>query len=192
MSGPLAMNPRTPGSGLLPSACCSLLLTLTRAVLPSIRSRTKMSFRSLVSRGTRFMALDQKATNLPFRLTDGETLMAFPCTSWLLTLTSSVKPVPRSWMNTSNAPFVSPGTRLLAKEEKATYLPPALIDAAELDEFPCSPVDETLTRSVVPVWRSRTKMSSAPFVSSGTRLGADDTKEMKRPPMEGLLLEPVA
>jgi hypothetical protein len=118
--------------------------------------------------------------------------MASPCSSLLFTLTRSVRPVCRSWMNESNAPFVSPATRLLAKDENTTNLPPALIDAAVEEELPCSPVEETLTRSVVPATTSRTKTSSVPFVSPATRFGALEMKVTKRPEMDGLWLDPFA
>ena len=42
----------------------------------------------------------------------------------------------------------------------------------------------TFTRSVVPVWRSRTNTSVAPLVSPGTRLVASETKATKRPSAE--------
>src|SRR4051812_11705296 len=57
----------------------------------------------------------------------------------------------------------------LASERKTTKRPCAEIDGTRLKMSPCWPVDETLTRSVVPSLRSRTKMSSCPLVSPGTR-----------------------
>src|SRR5262245_46711283 len=57
--GRLTTSPRTAGSGELPSPCVPALFTLTRSVVPSTRSRTKMSLRSFVSPATRFVALDQ-------------------------------------------------------------------------------------------------------------------------------------
>jgi hypothetical protein len=39
----------------------------------------------------------------------------------------------------------------------------------------------TLTRLVVPVWRSRTKTSESPFVSPPTRFEANEEKATKRP-----------
>src|SRR5438094_611248 len=47
--------------------------------------------------------------------------------------------------------------------------------------FACAPLLLTLTRSVVPVSRSRTKISGTPFVSPGTRLSENETKATKRP-----------
>ena len=51
---------------------------------------------------------------------------------------------------------------------------------------PLSPSDwrpalDTLTRSVVPVTRSRTKMSERPFVSPATRLSESEANATKRP-----------
>ncbi len=48
--------------------------------------------------------------------------------------------------NTSETPLVSPGTRLLAKEENATHRPSAEIEGAALDELACTPVDDWLAR----------------------------------------------
>ena len=44
----------------------------------------------------------------------------------------------------------------------------------KLAPFACVPSEATLTSRVVPVCRSRTKMSDWPFVSPGTRLSAHD------------------
>lgn len=78
MSGLLAVNPRTPGSWLLPLACCSSPLMLTRSVVPAVRSRTKTSTFPLVSAETRLVAPDMKTTSRPFRLTVGLELGASP------------------------------------------------------------------------------------------------------------------
>ena len=57
--------------------------------------------------------------------------------------------------------------------------------------FPSLPPLDTLTRSVTPVWRSRTKMSVLPLVSPDTRFVADELKgvavRLRQPRM--LLLE---
>ena len=88
-----------------------------------------------------------------------------------------MRPVLRSWTKTSNEQqSLSPATRLRASELNATMRPSAEIAGSSLKPLPCPPVDDTLTRSVVPVFRSRTKMSSAPFVSPATRLLAYETK----------------
>jgi len=70
------------------------------------------------------------------------------------------------WTNTSHCPLVSPGTRSLAAEEKATTRPSAL-SAGSLP---------TLTPCVAPVCRSCT---NTPVVSP--RLVADEAKATKRP-----------
>ncbi len=49
------------------------------------------------------------------------------------------------------------------------------------DPFPCVPLVATLTRNVLPVWRSRTKTSLWPFVSCRTRFVACDRKTTNRP-----------
>ena len=79
---------------------------------------------------------------------------------------------------------MSPGTRLLASEMKATKRPSALSAGGprnHASRFPCMPSLATLTRSVIPVCRSRTNTSSALLLSPGTRLEADDLKATKRP-----------
>ena len=68
----------------------------------------------------------------------------------LSTLTRSVIPVCRSRTNTSCDPLVSPGTRLVAREAKATKRPSALSAGSELTPFASVPALSTLTRSVVP------------------------------------------
>ena len=104
-----------------------------------------------------------------------------------MTLTRVVMPVQRSWTKTSTLLLVSPATRLLASEEKATTRPSALM--AGLDRMPMKPLGPlpscprllTLTRSVLPVRRSRTKMSAVSFVSPGTRSVARDENATNRP-----------
>jgi hypothetical protein len=74
-----------------------------------------------------------------------------------------------------------PGYKLSAVETNATNRPSALIDGAKLKEFACTPLDETLTRVVVPACVSRTKTSGWPFVSFGTRFVANEVNAMYRP-----------
>src|SRR5687768_13123634 len=50
----------------------------------------------------------------------------------------------------------------------------------EIDGAPLGP-EPPLTRVVVPVRRSRTKTSEAPFVSPGTSVDASEAKATKRP-----------
>ncbi len=52
----------TDGTLLSMSACCSVVLTLTRRVTFDWRSRMKMSLRLFVSPGTRFVADETKTT----------------------------------------------------------------------------------------------------------------------------------
>jgi hypothetical protein len=67
---------------------------------------------------------------------------------------------------------VSPGTRLLARLQKATKRPSAEIPGAKQSSTAWIPAESTLARSVVPLWRSRTKTSWCPFVSPDTRFEA--------------------
>src|SRR6185369_9109667 len=76
------------------------------------------------------------------------------------------------------------GTRLWASELNATTLPSAEIDGVKLEPLACVPSEATLTSRVVPVCRSRTKMSELSFASSGTRLSPHDEKATYRPSAE--------
>src|SRR4051794_22882151 len=85
--------------------------------------------------------------------------------------------------------LVSPGTRLLESDANVTKrLCAEIAPASALNLLPCSPSHDTLTRSVVPLRRSRTKISRpallGPLVSPGTRLVASDAKATKRPSAE--------
>ncbi len=61
-----------------------------------------------------------------------------------------VCPVCRSWTKTSSTSLVSPLTRLLAQEQKATYLPSAEMEGSKIDQaFPWLPSEATETRVVV-------------------------------------------
>ena len=81
------------------------------------------------------------------------------------TLIRVVTPVQRSCTNASRALFVSPGTRLLARERKPTNRPSPLITPRNVAARASAPVEETLTRSVRPVRRSKTNTSAFPFQS---------------------------
>ena len=64
--------------------------------------------------------------------------------------------LPIAPMATNTAAAVTPGTRSVADDAKATYLPSALTDGLVLSELACAPLPETLTRSVVgPLARAR-------------------------------------
>ncbi len=65
---------------------------------------------------------------------------------------------------------------------KATKRPLAEIEGKKrLLSLASSPVELTLTRVVSPSFRSRTKMSSVPLWSFGTRFGEAEKKATKRP-----------
>src|SRR5215475_6475044 len=68
------------------------------------------------------------------------------------------------------------GSKLVAAEAKATQRPLALNDGVMLAPLVCSPPGPTLTRVVVPLTRSYTKISDTLLVSSGNRLSATDWK----------------
>ena len=156
--------------------------TLTRSTVSASRSYTNTSEVSFVSPGTKLEAHELKATNRPSELIDGYQLPPLPSVPSDATLTRSTVSVSRSYTKTSNAPFVSPGTRFDAEELNATNRPSALIDSSlSLSSFPSDPSDATLTRSTVSVPRSYTKTSDTPFVSPGTRFEADDTNATYRP-----------
>ena len=55
----------------------------------------------------------------------------------------------------------------------ATKRPSAEIEGRRWRRSPCAPPESTLTRVVVPVWRSRTKTSATPFVSPGDEVRRD-------------------
>src|SRR3954466_10944120 len=78
------------GVSLHPSAWASLELTLTRFVVPALRSRMKISDWPFVSLGTRSLAADQKATKRPPALIEGLELDAFASPPPIATLTTVV------------------------------------------------------------------------------------------------------
>jgi hypothetical protein len=67
---------------------------------------------------------------------------------------------------------VSLSTRFVARLEKATSRPSALVAGSNDPPSACPPLELTLTRLVCLVRRSCTKMSTAPFVSPATRFVA--------------------
>src|SRR6266536_2652886 len=131
--------------------------------------------------GIRFEASEANATNRPSRLIDGPRLAPSAGVASNPTLTSLVWPVSRSRTNTSWNPFVSPGTRFVAPEVNATKRPSALTDGSRLKPSACLPLLRTLTRSVSPLARSRTKTSIAALVSPPTRLAAIESKATTSP-----------
>src|SRR2546428_31025 len=159
---------------LSPLPCAPWESTLTRLVLPVLRSRTKTSLTVFVSPPTRLFATELNATKRPLAEIDGTKLAPFPCAPCEPTLTRVVLPALRSRTNTSLTPFVSPPTSLAALDKKATKRPSAEIEGPSLSPLPCAPWESTLTRVVFPVLRSRTNTSLTPFVSLPTRLAADE------------------
>src|SRR5918995_589429 len=93
----------------------------------------------------------------------------------------------------SVALLVSPGVRFDAWEVNATYRPSLLIAGCWLSPLAERPT-EVLIRRVVPVCRSRMKMSVAWLVSPGVRLVACDRNATYRPfgVMAALELPPLA
>src|SRR3954471_21959905 len=88
--------------------------------------------------------------------------------------------------------FVSPGTRFVADEKKATVVPATSMAGSVLARLPCSPLLLTLTRTVVPAARLRTKTSGQTpgtsskkggqvLVSPSTRLLAIESKVTRLP-----------
>src|SRR5215216_1881256 len=73
------------------------------------------------------------------------------------------------------------GARLSEDDSKATKRPSRLIAGAVPPALASAPPVATLTRVVVPVWRSRTKTSGFLFRSPETRFVASDEKATKRP-----------
>src|SRR6266550_2456689 len=131
--------------------------------------------------GIRFEASEANATNRPSPLIDGPRLAPSAGVASNPTLTSLVWPVSRSRTNTSSNPLVSPGTRFVAPEVNATKRPSALTDGSRLKPSACLPLLLTLTRSVLPLARSRTKTSIAALVSPPTRLVAIESKATTSP-----------
>ena len=123
---------------------------------------------------TMFDAVDVNATQRPSPLRDGWSLPPFAWLPSKPTLTRVVVFAWRSRMKMSFASLVSPSTRFDAAVEKATKRPSSESAGAKLSPFASTPALLTLTRSVSPVWRSRTKTSRAPFVSPWTRFDASE------------------
>ena len=75
----------------------------------------------------------------------------FACAPAVDTLIRCVAPVATLWTNTSATPFVSPATRFDASELNVTRFPSAGEARIPLLPFPGAPVEDRLTRRVVPV-----------------------------------------
>src|SRR5437667_280204 len=144
-----------------------------------IWSRTNTSATLLVSPGTRLVALEVKTTKRPSPLIPTPELPAFPWFPALSTLTRSVVPASAAAGVCNRAKIGRASCREVALEVKTAKRPSPLIPTPELPAFPWSPALSTLTRSVVPVCRSRTTTSGRLTVSSGAwraELGATDLK----------------
>ena len=165
-------SPLIEGSMLPPLLWAPPESTLTRVVCPVANSWTKTSVVLFVSPVTNSLAADWKTTNFPSALICGEVLSAVASVPVELTLTRTVVSRSRSWTKMSCTPFVSSDTRFVASDSKATYRPSPLIEASPLPPLASTPRESTLTRSIAPVRRSRTKMSHAVLVSPGTRFAA--------------------
>src|SRR5215218_5976821 len=96
-------------------------------------------------------------------------------------LTRWVDPIHKSRTKASLKPLVSFATRFVAIEPKATKRPSELIEGWSLQLSAWASELLTLTRSVAPVRRSRTKTSEALLESFATRSEARDWKATKRP-----------
>src|SRR5262245_25495871 len=137
--------------------------------------------------GTRLSEKETNATKRPSRLIAGSVPPALAWVPSLATLTRVVTPVRRSRTNTSAVPLLSPWTRLDDSDENATKRPsplmlgPPMRSRTPLAPSPCLPLEETLTRSVVPSNRSRTNTSAVRLVSLGTRFSENDENATKRP-----------
>src|SRR5882672_3359741 len=105
--------------------------------------------------------------------TEAEKLGPLLSNAFESTLTRDVTPVLRLRTKMSEAWLVSPETSCNAPLENATNCPSAAeIEGEKLSAFACPPPVDRLTRSVVPLERSRTKMSENELVSPATRLVA--------------------
>ena len=136
-----------------------------------LNETTKISWSAFPSFSTRSEAALRKATTLPSALIIGSSEVAFPPPTSKPTLTSSVVPVDKSRTKI----FLPPTPVLSARRScpelaKATTVPSALITGLIDERFTSNPSKSTLTRSVVPAFRSRIKISSLTPVASGTKL----------------------
>jgi hypothetical protein len=104
----------------------------------------------LVSPATRFEARLSRITRRPFAEIAAEPERLFAWAPLERTFARATLPVWRSRTKTSPSPLVSPGTRLVALERKATMRPSAEIDSLKLAPSPWTPPRPRLTSSVTP------------------------------------------
>ena len=129
-----------------------------------------------MSSGTSLEENDSKATEEPSALRAGPKLGLSVCTPRPPTLTSRVTSATRSRTKTSPVWFSSWATSESASDSKATTRPSALMVGATLGQSPGTPWGPTLTSTVAPSSRSRTKMSSSSLESPAVRFDAADVK----------------
>ena len=152
----------------------SVKLTLASTVsTPPVSSSgllaTKMSKLPLLSPATRLLARPEKATNRPSAENMGSRLALFAWLPSAAVATRLMAPVCRSLTKTSEAPLVSPATRLLARLSKVTNRPSAESTGLKLELFAWLPSAAVEARLMAPVCRSLTKTSKVPLVSFVTR-----------------------
>src|SRR3989338_3109327 len=151
-------------------------------------SRTKTSATPFKSLATRLVAEEENAMKRPSGVMAGAVLEPLSASAPAVEIETreveGVQPPPApaqvSRTKTSGAPFVSPATRLLASERKATKRPSELMAGSELVELPSAPPVEIETRRVLraqpssPRQVSRQKTSVTPLPSPATRLSASE------------------
>ena len=153
--------------------------------MPVWRSRTKTSLASLVSPGTRLVASDAKATKRPSAEIAGPELSAIA----LDAARADADPLGRARLAVADedvAHAVGVARHQVGGGRAEGDEAPVRRDrrADSCRPLPWAPPELTLTRRVVPVWRSRTNTSVPSLVSPGTRLVASDMKATKRPSAE--------
>jgi len=126
--------------------------------------------------GSRLVEAVRKRTLVPASFQEAWSESRSPSTPREVLLARTRASWPSVRQKTSRAPLVSPPTRSVASDEKATAVP-ALVNEA-CHEFPSdsAPPSVRLTRAVVPSERLWTKTSRLPLVSPATRLVAAESK----------------
>src|SRR5205814_1255729 len=112
---------------------------------------------------------EAKATQRPLAESEGTKLPELPWAPTESTDTRTVCPVARSCTKTSRSPLVSPVTRLVAYEAKATQRPLAESEGTKLPELPWAPAESTATRTVPPA-------CTAALLTTSTRLKVKSVK----------------
>src|SRR4029079_7770877 len=171
------------GCAVIVIVCCSM-------------SRTKIC--STPARGTgaatRLHAADRNDTKRPVCDSDAREHALLASAPVELTLARIVVPATRSCTKMSLALLLSPETRLIADDVKATKRTSPLIGGSIEGRSASPPAVLTLARVVVPAATSRTKMSAAPLASEGSRSNATDWNTTRLPSSEisGSMLSPLA